>query len=275
MNEKWSVVYKSSYNPDGSLFFPERLTHEFLDGARRVMGSYLFANQYKNEIIPDEEKRFKKAWLRVSTETPRITARFGFIDPAIGQRSHSDYTGIAIVYVDSDKNWYLKLAARYRLTPSEIVNKSFELCQRFQLDALGIEIVAYQEALLYMLSEEMQKRDKFIPVKGVTRNKVSKESRILALVPRFEWGTLFVSPGMTDFEDEYDSFPRGTHDDILDALASIEELVYYPDKQGEEQIEQPNSPNDPQYERWYINQLSKKSQDGREHDGSASGEFNF
>lgn len=255
---RWSVVYRKAIQDDGSLFFPERLTQEFLDQARKTMGSYLFANQYQNVIIPDEEKKFRKAWLRYSTELPKISTRFGFIDPAIGQKRHSDYTGIAIIHADTEGIWYLRLAARYRLTPSEIVDKAFELCEQYQLDALGVESVAYQEALLYLLAEEMQARQKTIPVKGITRSHVSKQSRILGLVPRFEWARIFCFPGMTEFEDEYDSFPRGRHDDILDALASLEELVYYPVKETPH-LEQPHSPHDPNYEKWYIQQLEQNA----------------
>jgi len=261
LNDRWSVVYKKAINDDGSLFFPERLTQEFLDQARRTMGSYLFANQYLNVIIPDEEKKFRKEWLRYTTQIPEGCTKFAFIDPAIGQHKHSDYTGIAVVYADQDRNWYLRLASRYRLTPTQIVNKAFDLQEQFELDAIGIEIVGYQEALLYLISEEMIKRDKMLPVKGIRRNNISKSSRILGLVPRFEWGHLFCYPGMVEFEDEYDAFPRGTHDDILDALASLEELVYYPTRE-KKKLEQPHSPNDPKYESWYIQHLTESSQNG-------------
>lgn len=270
---EWSVVYEKAIREDGSLLFPERLTQDFLEKARRSMGSYLFANQYQNTIVPEEEKKFKKEWIRYSTELPKISTRFGFIDPAIGQNKHSDYTGIAIIYADPDGIWWLRHAARYRLTPSGIVNKCFELCEQFKLDALGIESVAYQEALLYLVSEEMLKRQKTIPVKEIRRSSVSKNARILGLVPRFEWSRIFLLPGMTDFEDELDSFPRGTHDDILDALASLEELVYYPERE-KEILEQPHSPADPNYEKWYIQQLTKNA-DRRERDGGIESEFNY
>lgn len=271
-NTQWSVVYEKAIRDDGSLFFPERLTQEFLNQARRTMGSYLFANQYQNVIIPDEEKKFRKEWLRYSTQIPSNTTKFGFIDPAIGQHKHSDYTGIAIIEADVEGNWYLRLAARYRLTPTQIVNKAFEICDVFKLDALGVESVAYQEALLYLLSEEMNTRQRVLPVKGITRNSVSKSSRILGLVPRFEWNKIFVYPGMVDFEDEFDSFPRGNHDDILDALASIEELVYYPERESPK-LEQPHSPNDPAYEKWYIQQLIERSNNKDSESGRIISEF--
>lgn len=254
----WGVVYEKAIRPDGSLFFPERLSQKFLEEARRQMGSYLYSNQYLNIIVPDEERRFRKEWLRTTTQVPQLTYSFGFIDPAIGQKKSSDYTGVAVISVDVNGLWYLKEASRHRLTPSQIVNKAFELCEQYQLDCLGVESVAYQEALLYMISEEMNRRQKTIPIKDVKRTKTSKETRILALVPRFEWSRIFCYPGLMDFEEELLAFPRGSHDDIIDALASLEELVYYPVTE-EKKLEQPHSQNDPNYESWYRQQLVEQA----------------
>lgn len=254
----WEVVYEKAIRDDGSLYFPERLSKKFLEDRRQSQGSYIFANQYQNQIIPEDEKKFKQHWIRYYKSIPEPTHTFGFIDPAIGQKRHNDYTGITVVHVDTNGYWYLCLAARYRLTPTEIVNKMFQLCEEFKLQTLGVENVAYQEALLYMCSEEMRKRRQIIPVKGITRNSISKQTRILALVPRFEWGRLMLAQGMTDFEDEYNSFPRGSHDDILDSLASLEEIVYYPTLK-EKKLEQPDSQNHPDYEKWYIDSLHKQA----------------
>lgn len=252
---EWSVVYEKAIRDDGSLLFPERLTHEFLQNTRKTMGSYLFANQYQNEVIPEDERRFKLEWIRYFRAIPSNTYRFGFIDPAIGQNKHSDFTAIVIVDVDSDNQWYLRLANRYKITPTEIISKMFEVCEQFQLKSLGVETVAYQEALLYMLSEEMRRRNKVIPVTGIKRTGITKEARILSLVPRFEWGRILLSPGLTDLEDEYSTFPRGTHDDLLDALSSIEEIVFYPKKEEQRPYDKPHSPHDPNYERWVIQKL--------------------
>jgi predicted phage terminase large subunit-like protein len=256
---RWSVTYERAIRNDGSLLFPERLTKEFLDNARRTMGSYLFANQYQNEVIPDDEKSFKLHWLKYYKAIPENTYRFGFIDPAIGQDKHHDYTGISVIDVDTDGVWYLRLAQRVRLTPTEIVDKMFDLCREFQLKALGVEVVAYQEALLYILAEKMRERKITLPVKDIRRSSTSKQTRILGLVPRFEWGRLLIAQGMVDFEDEYNTFPRGKFDDILDSVASLEEIVFYPVKK-EIEIVKPHSPHDTNYERWIIRDIVKRQQ---------------
>lgn len=259
INPHWSVEYRRAINEDGSLMFPERLSQEFLDGAKRTMGSYMFANQYLNEIIPDGEQTFKKEWVRYFSELPARHHTFGFIDPAISEADTADFTGIAIVSVDSDQNWYVRYAKRHKINPSQLIDLCFRLCEMFQLLSLGVEDVAFQRAILHFAFEEMKRRGKQIPLTGVKRgNDKTKEMRILGLVPRFEWGTLLLAQGLHDLELELSQFPRGSHDDVLDALASVENLIHYPAK------ERPNnaapSPSDPAYESWYIKQLVRRSQ---------------
>ncbi len=257
MADDWSVVYKSAILPDGTLFFPERLPKEFLDKQRRTLGSYFYANQYLNQVIPDDAKAFKKDWLRKIEKIPSYAYNFAFIDPAIGQKNHHDYTGIVVVSVDEQGDWYLRVANRYRLTPTQIVDKMFEIHDQWKTMGIGVEVVAYQEALLYLVDQETRKRNMILPVKGIRRSHVSKQTRILGLVPRFEWNRLKIAQGLLDFEEEYATFPRGSHDDLLDALASIEEIAMVPPKEKEKQIERPNSPHDPNYERWVIRQYAQ------------------
>lgn len=220
------------------------------------MGSYLFANQYQNEVIPEDEQSFRQDWFKYFDQVPAGCYKFVFVDPAIGQKDHHDYTAIVVVECDHLGVWYVSVANRYRLTPTQLVDKLFQLHAHLNVQAIGIEQVAYQEALLYMIAEEMRRRKVTLPVKGITRNKTSKQTRILGLVPRFEWGHVYLAHGLTNLEDELLSFPRGSFDDLSDALASLEELVHYPTK-PEVKIEKPNSAADPRYEHWYINQLAR------------------
>lgn len=253
---EWSIVYKKAINEDGSLLFPERLTLDFLQEQRRMMGSYIFANQYMNEIIPEEEQIFRKEWIRYYVELPPRIHSFGFIDPAISEADTADYTGIVVISVDTEKNWYVRYAIRRRMNPSQLIETCFQLCSQFGLMTLGIEDVAFQRAILHFAHEEMRRRNKMIPITGIKRGPdKTKEMRIMSLVPRFEWGTLFMGQGQNDLELELSEFPRGSHDDCLDALSSLEEIVVYPQKQRSTNV-QP-SPNDPAYESWYIKNLYK------------------
>lgn len=257
----WSVTYKKAIQDDGSLLFPERLTQEFLDKARRTMGSYLFANQYQNEIIPAEDQTFKPHWNRYYQALPKEVHHFGFIDPAISEADTADYTGIVVVAVDCEQNWYVRYAQRIRINPTQLIDMAFRICAQFNIQILGVEEVAFQKALIHFAFEEMKRRKVNIPITGVKRGAdLTKEARILSLVPRFEWGTLFLSQGLHDLELELAEFPRGSHDDIIDALASLKEIVHYPQKPRSNNV--PPAPNHPDYEKHYIQQLLKRASKG-------------
>lgn len=258
MSDEWSVVYKSSGYSTGKLIFPERLPMAFLEKQRRIMGSYYFYNQYENVVIPSDERRFRPEWIKRYVEIPGNHYNFAFIDPAIGQKNHHDYTGIVVISVDWEGRWYVRVANRYRMTPTQIIDKMFQLHAEFKLMGLGVEGVAYQEALIYLASEEMRKRKVNLPLKDIKRSNVSKEVRILGLVPRFEFGNVYLNNGLMDFEDEYNTFPRGKYDDLLDALTSCEDIVHYPIYK-EVVIVKPSHPGLPEYEG-YIRQTSRNNE---------------
>ena len=250
----WKIIYKTAYNNDGSLFFPEKLTNDFLERAKRTMGSYMFANQYLNEIIPTDRQTFKREWFKYYAEIPKRVNTFVFIDPALSEADTSDSTGIVVVDVDYEKRWFVKYAKRMRCSPTELIQFIFKLNQTFSPKVIGIEQVAYQKALLYFLDEEMRRRNIVLPIKGINPpTNRTKQTRILSLVPRFEWGHLLLNQGLQDLELELLQFPRGSHDDLIDSLASIEYIYYAPDK--EDPWEKKPTQNSPDYERYIIHKL--------------------
>jgi predicted phage terminase large subunit-like protein len=259
---QWDIVYKGIYDEDGRSIFERKLPTSFLDSIKRAQGPYVFANQYLNEIIPTELQSFKREWLVYYNSLPSSIHNFMFIDPAISQADSADFTGVVVVAVDADKRWYVRYARRHKITPPQIIELIFALAKEFDPQIIGIEDVAYQKALLYFMDEEMRRRNVLLPIKGVKpptdRN---KQMRILgALVPRFFSGTVMLNRGLTDLELELLKFPRGSHDDLIDALAAVE-YIYYPPPHEKEWAKKP-APNAPNYESYYINKL-RGGQDGR------------
>jgi predicted phage terminase large subunit-like protein len=264
---KWDIVYSGAYNDDLSLFFPEVLSQSKLDELRRSQGVYKFSNNYLNITVPDEDQDFKQGWIKYYDFLPPVYYTFIFIDPAISLNDGADYTASVVVRVDPDKNWYVTMARRQRITATETLSWIFKLYDDLKPQAVGIEEVAYQSALKQFIAEEMLRRNKIIPLKGIKRASFttdgglksdnSKGARIRSLIPRFEFGKIFLSQGLDDLLLEYKSFPRGAHDDLLDALSSIEDIVFYPDKPKEVQVVR--HPNDPGYESAFIRSLTQKA----------------
>lgn len=255
---KWSVVLEKAINPDGSVFFPEKFTLESLKNIRRTQGSYIFANQYMNEIVPDEDKRFKKEWFRYfdPSDLPDQLHHFGFIDPAISRADGSDWTALVIVSIDTEGTWYVRLAQRAKLSPSQIVTLAFNAVDKWNLNVIGIEDIAYQRALLYMIIDEGKRRGRTLPAQGIgLGDHRHKDSRILGLVPRFEWSRIYMARGLYDLENELNFFPRGSKD-VVDALARIEQIAYSPTRKRVTHVPHHQDAN---YESHYIRKLAKRN----------------
>lgn len=260
---KWSVVYEGAYLDDGSLFFPEKLNEEVLESYRKTMGLYKYTNQYLNQCIPDQDQDFKKNWIKEYDWTPGVKNTFIFIDPAISLEDGADYTATIVVDVDPDKTWFVRLADRRRESATDTIRRLFTLYHEFKPMKIGIESVAYQAALIHFAKEEMLKKNIFLPITeikrstigagGVKKDSNSKNMRIRSLVPRFEFGKILLKPGLDDLILELTTFPRGRHDDLIDALSSIEEIVHYPDRPKEKT--NVTNPNDPNYEKQHIKRL--------------------
>lgn len=261
-NEKWSVTYDAAIRPDGSLLFPKKLSAEYLKRQRKAQGSYIFAFQYLNQIIPSDQQDFKKEWIKYYEHLPTVKHTFAFIDPAISLEKVADYTAFVVVDVDTNNDWFVKVAKRVRITATQTIKLIFDLQDLFKCQRIGIETQAYQMALMHFLDAEMRKRRITLPVQSIKRGPdKSKTTRIRSLVPRFEWGRIHLKSGLYDLEDELGKFPRGTYVDLIDALASISEIAYPPEKPKELDIEP--APNNPNYEKWYIRNVlaQKKAQD--------------
>ncbi len=256
-NVKFAVCYDKAIRDDGSLLFPEKLSKSFLDSQRKIQGSYIFSHQYQNEIIPSDDQDFKKEWLMYYTQLPKRKTTVVVVDPAISLDQAACYTSIVALDCDENNHRYLRLARRMRLTATQTVKLIFDVYDLLKPHIVGVESVAYQMALLHFLVAESKKRGVALPLHAIKRAPdKSKPTRIRSLVPWFEWQNTSIKQGLTDFEDEYLKFPRGSYVDILDALADAQELAYPP---GKERIKhEPPPPNHPDYEKWYIAKLHQK-----------------
>lgn len=261
--ETYAVAYDKAIREDGSLLFPSKLSKEFLERQRKIQGSYIYSHQYLNEIIPGDDQDFKKEWLVYYDKIPKLKYTFAMIDPAISLDTAACYTAFVVVDVDVENTWYLKVARRVRITATQTIDLVFKLQELYNCKRIGIETVAYQMALMHFLDAEMRKRKIILPIAPIARGPdKSKSMRIRSLVPRFEWQRLLVKQGLTDFEDEYMKFPRGTYVDILDALSSIEEMAHPPEP--EKYLDKAPSPNHPNYEKYIIRQKLKEMQEEQE-----------
>jgi len=206
------------------LLWKDKFTQEILQNLKREKGIYEFSAQYMNDPVPQEDAKFKREWVKTCLEDElrvREINYFTMVDPAIGQRKDSDKTAIVTIGVDQWNNWFVVNIICGKMLPNEIIDSIFYNWEQYQPKRIGVEMTAYQKSLQYALIDEMRRRNIFLPVVELKAER-SKEERILGLVPRYANGALYhlqQCPFREELEDELMRFPRGKHDDIVDALA--------------------------------------------------------
>lgn len=214
---------RSSYNKDGSLWFPHRLSKEVLEDRKKSLGSAFFSCQYLNEPVDAEDARFKKEWINYY-EPEEIKGKklntYITLDPAIAQEKGSDYSAIVTVGVDSGNIKYILNYRKVKAQPYELIDMLIDEGVRFKPEAIGIEEAVFAKMLSYLMNQKMAERGDYfriIPIKpNWTR---SKEMRIMSLQPIFEYRQIKVKREHTELVDELLRFPKGAHDDVVDALA--------------------------------------------------------
>ncbi len=233
----FDVMVRKAYEGDmdtGEGFkalFPQKFTIEHLQQLKKEKGPYDFAAQYENDCVPAETAKFKPVWFQMVGEDElkyRDINYFTMIDPAIAQKEDSDKTAIVTIGVDEYNNWFVKSIIWGHMLPSDIINAIFDNWELFHPKKIGIEMVAFQKSLQYALKDEMRRRNVFLPLVELKASK-SKGERIEGLIPRYANGTMYhlqQCPYRNILEEELVWYPRGRHDDIIDALAYGLQIAY-------------------------------------------------
>lgn len=214
--------------------FPGKFTRKHLKKLYEQQGPYFFSSQYLNDCIPEKDAVFKRDWFSYYEPLDlrgMVLNHFTLVDPAISLEKDADYTAIVTIAVDQFRNIYIREIIRERLLPSEIISHLFRIWEQYKPLEFGLEDVAYQKALQYSLSEEMHKRQIYLPVKQVKPANRSKDQRIKGLQPLYFNRKVLhakITAKIKHLEDELLRFPRGKHDDIIDALSYLLDIAYPP-----------------------------------------------
>jgi predicted phage terminase large subunit-like protein len=214
--------------------WPDKFSRSILEKLYREKGPYEFSSQYLNNPVPDDDAVFRRTWFHYYDPTElrgRPLNKFMAIDPAISLEKEADYTAIVTLGVDYFHNWYVLDIFRDRITPHELIEHLYVLYERWHPIEIAIENVAFQKVLQYSLNEEGRKRKKYLPIVEVKPEQRTKDERVRGLQPLYANGVILHHKDLVynDYlEDELTRFPRGQHDDIIDALSYMKDIVSAP-----------------------------------------------
>ena len=222
-DEEWFVPSwnKNYLRTTGEALWKDYFTKEVLDGIRADIGPYDWQSLYQQNPISGATQEFTPEMFQYVDRPPDRNECDIYItfDTAVSQKTTGDYTAATINHVNEHNIWHID-SRRSRSSPQEVVKMLFELNEKYQPVAIGIEKTIYFDVILPFLRAEMMKRNVWLNIVPLKHNQQRKELRIRSLLPRYNNnGIKHVKGRTTDLEEELLQFPKGKHDDSADSLA--------------------------------------------------------
>ena len=229
-DEDWEAFqYTSTDNP---LIDPKEV-----EVARRTMSTQAFRQEFEASFVSFTGGIFKNEWIKYDENEPEEGNFVIAVDPAGFEAvekerglkgSKLDETAISIVKIHGDR-WWVKDILHGRWNIKETASKILQAAIENQATTVGIESGALKNAILPYLQDEMRTQGRWVVITDVTHGGKKKADRITwALQGRMEHGKITFnrnSDWNSELETQLIEFPsKGTHDDIIDSLAYIDQV---------------------------------------------------
>ena len=216
----WVGIRFEAITPSGEPLWESRWPLKNLLKKKEQIGSIAFAQEYLNRPMSDEDRLFKEEWLQFYTDSqlpPLKDLRISVgVDPATG-KSHGDYSAIVVVGKDPRGVIYTLYTYVKKVSPQRFMEEIIEINNIYRPRVIVFEEVAFQEVYKKLIMEEASKRGVHLPIKGI-KPKGSKELRASRLSPLIENGLIKLRENQKELIEQLLSFPKGAHDDAVDAL---------------------------------------------------------
>ena len=221
-----------------------------IDVAKKSMSSYAFRQEFMASFEATGSEMFKENWIKYGEE-PEFGDYYIAIDLAgfeeVGKKrtknTKLDETAMAIVKVGDNGDWYIENIIHGRWSLDETAIKIFQAVRDYRPVSVGIERGIAKQAVMSPLMDLQKKYAQFFRVEELTHGNKKKTDRVMwALQGRFENGIVSMNKGDWNarFLDQLFQFPDPlTHDDLVDALAYIDQLANVPYGIAELEFEEP------------------------------------
>lgn len=188
-----------------------------------------YAQEYLNNPIDETRAFFRRSELIAMTQEERQEIKSGkkpllyymAADFAISQEQRADYTAMIIGGMDEDGMLYILDVLRERMDAREIVDNLLNMAEKYQPECIAVEQGMIQKSLGPYISAEMSARNTSFYLHPMIPSN-DKETRARGIQGRIRQGKVKFDTSKEwwpTLEDEMTTFPRGVHDDQVDALS--------------------------------------------------------
>lgn len=228
--EQWEVVDFPAIATDddilgrkkGEALWPQRFGIDDLRRIEKTLGTFWFASMYQQNPVPLAGAIIKREWWKYYSVLPDRKAFRRYIwvwDTAVKTGEENDYS-VGIYMGETDTDYYIINVVREKLEYPEL-KRTIE--QYFRSSRASIIIVEDKSSGQQIIQEFSRGTKLPIVAAGSEDQKVmpDKVTRALLVTPLIQSGLVYISenaPWVAEFLDECLKFPKGKHDDQVDAL---------------------------------------------------------
>ena len=243
----WDVVTYKAILDDGTPLWPSRWPLKKLEQRKQF---YIdsgtpakFYQEYMNQAKSPEDQIFSEedinegyykgntrfdessdSWyIQLDDGTKKYINIYIGVDPASSISNYSDFSVIMVIGVTSEFDYYVLEYWRKRVLPMECADQIFKFVKQYSpVKRVNIETIAYQEMLRDYVYKRSKREGLFIPgiekgIKGYGNQK-KKDRLFEGLQPMFKQGAVHLKKNHHEFIGELLDFPKGSHDDCIDAF---------------------------------------------------------
>jgi predicted phage terminase large subunit-like protein len=212
-----SLGWTDPRKDDGELAFPARYPANVVEAERVRLGRSAFASQHQQEPFDAAGEIFRPEAINLwpaSVPLPKFSRRILSLDTAFSIKSSADYSVILELGL-FDRGVFVVSCLRQRLEYPQLKQAAVQLASGGGISAVLIEDKASGQSLVQDMRQSTR-----LPVLPV-RVDSDKVSRAHVVVPSVEAGRIFApadASWLDEFLKELAAFPKGAHDDIVDAF---------------------------------------------------------
>jgi len=181
-----------------------------------------FTREKDSSIRVSDDAIFPSQFIYAPTPLSDLIHRAQALDPAISERAGADHTAIVVSgrRASDGAIWLLDEWGGTGKTPTDKINMFFEMHQRWMTTHNGIEAVQYQASLIYLMKEEMARRQYFFSITPIRQGREqTKDMRITGMLsPRYMGGIIRHLKPLAGVEGNLADWPNGKKD-YADAFA--------------------------------------------------------
>lgn len=186
-----------------------------------------YNQEYLNNPTDDSIAEFKTTYFRpldpIKMPPDRPLRYYAGVDLAVSQARKADYTAIVVCGVDSQNRMEVVHVRRGHWDLPEVCTNLLEVQWRYHPELVAIEKGTLEKSVAPYLEEEMRKKGVYLNLMPLAPT-ADKLARCRPIQSRMKTGDVYFQPETSwypEFFNELTTFPRGKHDDMVDAFSYI------------------------------------------------------